>query len=319
MVTQAVVTPRPWISEGRFQDIDAQAAQYEGYGQQYQQISRGPFEGLFNTFHFGPDLVINFERANRDLAATAATPAGRYGACFLTESSPPCALNATGFAQEHVVLTPEHKCVEGKTAAGVSMYCMDVSSSLFPEDGYNMGAVGVLSDPVRMRELREVVRSGLVAFTTLESPADYPAAAYAFKASVADILWQIATRTKEGYMFGAGRCSTSRAVQVFRRARDYIHHHLPDGISVVTLCRHLGVSRRSLECVFRSVIDMGPGSYVRMLQLNRIRRDLMSDADATLSIGVIAARHGIWHWSRFSRYYRQLFGELPSETRLRLR
>jgi len=53
------------------------------------------------------------------------------------------------------------------------------------------------------------------------------------------------------------------------------------------------------------------------LQLNHIRRDLMSDASANLSIGVIAARHGIWHWSRFSRYYRLLFGELPSQTRLR--
>ena len=92
---------------------------------------------------------------------------------------------------------------------------------------------------------------------------------------------------------------------------------LADGISVVSLCKDLGLSRRSLESVFRSVIGMGPGSYVRTLQLNHIRRDLLSEAFAPLSIGMIAARRGVWHWSRFSHHYRLLFGELPSQTRLR--
>jgi AraC family ethanolamine operon transcriptional activator len=64
-----------------------------------------------------------------------------------------------------------------------------------------------------------------------------------------------------------------------------------------------------------SVIGMGPGNYIRALQLNHIRRDLMCASNAEVSIGVIAARHGIWHWSQFSHYYRLLFGELPSETR----
>jgi AraC family ethanolamine operon transcriptional activator len=43
----------------------------------------------------------------------------------------------------------------------------------------------------------------------------------------------------------------------------------------------------------------------------------MSEGSDKVSIGVIAARHGIWHWSRFSLYYRVLFGELPSQTRVR--
>jgi transcriptional regulator GlxA family with amidase domain len=77
------------------------------------------------------------------------------------------------------------------------------------------------------------------------------------------------------------------------------------------------VSRRSLECVFQSIIGIGPVNYIRILQLNLIRRDLLSDASAAASIGVIAARHGVWHWSRFSQYYGMLFGELPSETRRR--
>jgi AraC family ethanolamine operon transcriptional activator len=303
----------------RFHDIDAQAAQYQGYGQQYQQLSRGPFEGRLSSFDFGADLVINLEWANREIAASASTPSGRYGACFLAEASPPCALNATGFSQDNVVLSPENKSVEGRMSEGVSIYCMDVSLTLFPDDGQSMRAVGVLNDPVRSGVLREFVRSGLAAFIALESPANYPAAVCGFKSSLIDLLWQMSAQTGDNMITGTSRYSTARAIQVFRRAREYIHHRVADGVSIVALCRHTGVSRRSLESVFRSVVGIGPGSYVRTLQLNRVRRELMSQASGEVSIGVIAARHGIWHWSRFSHCYRLLFGELPSETRLRHR
>jgi AraC family transcriptional regulator, ethanolamine operon transcriptional activator len=313
MIADPLPNRHPWITRGHFRDIDAQAAQYHGYEQQYQQLSRGPFEGRFSSFNFGDDLVINLETANRELAASAATPPGRYGACFLTDNSPPCALNATSFSQDHLVLSPEKRCVEGRMAEGVTMYCMDLSRSLFPDDSNNVRSVGVLADPVGLRQLRGLVQTGLATFTTLESPADYPAAVCGFKSSIADLLWQLAARTTDHER--TQRYSNTRAIQIFRRAREYIHHGLADGISIVTLCRHSGVSRRSLESIFQSVVGMGPGSYVRTLQLNRIRRDLMSQGSEKVSIGVIAARHGIWHWSRFSRYYRSLFGELPSQTR----
>src|ERR1700682_2235300 len=149
METDAIVARQPWISGGHFNDIDAQAAQLHGYGQQYQQLSRGQFEGRFRTFNLGDDLGIHFEMANRDLAQSAWTPPGRYAACFLSETSPPCALNAGTFSQNGVALCPEYKCLEGKTTAGMSICCMDVACDLLPDQGYNMRTVGVLSDPSR--------------------------------------------------------------------------------------------------------------------------------------------------------------------------
>ena len=305
-----------WVSEKLFHDVDAQAAQYHGYDQRYQQLSGGPFVGRFKSFTFGDDLVIHFETANREIAASASTPAGRYGACFLAGESPPCALNAIPFSQEHVVLSPENKCVEGKMSEGVGIYCMDVGRALFPDDGAEIRTAGVLRDPSSLPKLRELVQSGIETFTCLGSLTDFPAAVCGFKSALAELLWQMtARRTDEDV--AAKRYTTNRTLRVFRRARDFIHHHLADGISIPELCKEAGVSRRSLETVFRSVIDMGPGAYIRVLQLNHIRRDLALQTDSTLSIGVIAAKHGIWHWSRFSGHYRALFGELPSETRLR--
>src|SRR5689334_20692677 len=187
-------TSPSWVSEELFHDVDAQAARYEGYGQQYQQLSSGPFEGRFRSFNFGEDLTIHWETANREIAASASTPSGRYGACFLAGASPPCALNATEFSHEHLVLSPEHKTVEGKTAAGVNIYCMDIGRALFPDEGGAIRRNGVLRDRTRLPVLRELVQSGLDSFTRLGSLSQYPAAVCGFKSSVAEILCQVSAR-----------------------------------------------------------------------------------------------------------------------------
>jgi AraC family transcriptional regulator, ethanolamine operon transcriptional activator len=317
MQSETSLVERPWISSGLFNDIDEQAAQYSGYEQQYQQMSRGPFEGRFCSYNFGDDLNIHLETTNRALAQSASTPRGRYGACVLTRDSPPCALNAETLTQDHVVHCPENRSLEGKTPEGATIYCLDLSCDILPDEGSEMRLVGVLKDASRSKELRELIQAALSTLTTLGTIAAYPAVVRNFKSSLVDLLSQMTMELTDRSRRETRPYSTARSLQVFRRAREYIHHGLADGISIVNLCKETGVSRRSLECVFRSIIGIGPVNYIRVLQLNLIRRDLMSDASAGTSIGVIAARHGVWHWSRFSQYYGMLFGELPSETRRR--
>jgi AraC family transcriptional regulator, ethanolamine operon transcriptional activator len=317
MIPDPEFHPSPWVREGYFCDIDAQAAQYRGYEQRYQQLSRGPFEGRCKSFVFGTDLAINLETANRELAQTASTPSGRYGACILADASPPCALNAQALTQHDVVLCPERKSLEGTTPEGMRIYCMDISRELFPHDEYNMLFVGVRTDPLRSRQLRELIEGGIATFVTLQSLDRCPAAVRSFKSCLIDILWQLTAKSTSANSSGPRHHNKMRALGAFKRARDYIHHGLVDGISIAELCRETGISRRALEYVFRSVVGVGPASYIRLLQLNYVRRDLLSDRSKDVCIGSIAARYGMWHWSRFSRYYRLQFGELPSQTRLR--
>jgi AraC family ethanolamine operon transcriptional activator len=228
-------------------------------------------------------------------------------------------MNAGTFSQNHVALCPESRCLEGKTAEGVSLCCVDVSRELLSDGAYHLSTARVFSDAARSRQLRELIQSGVTTFSALQSLSSYPAAVRGFKSSLADLLCQTAAQSSPKEVGTPSPHATARTVHVFRRARDYIHDGLADGISIVALCRDVGVSRRSLEYVFRSVVGIGPGNYVRALQLNHVRRDLVTGASGDTSIGVIAARRGIWHWSRFSRHYRLLFGELPSQTRLRHR
>ena len=307
-----------WIKAGRFDDVDAQAAHLHGFGQQYQQLSRGKFQGEYRSFLFGDDLGIHLEMANRELAQSASIPGGRYAICVLDEGSVSCPLNAVEFSADHVALCPEYKMLEGKTAEGMNLCCLDIASDLLPEEGYPLRTARITHDPRRARKLRELIRSGVSGFTQLDSPSSFPAATREFKSLLGDLLWELSTGSRDVHgPAPVRRDAHSRALVVFRRAREYIHHHLADGIPIALLCKDLGISRRSLESVFGAVVGVGPGNYIRALQLNHIRRDLMTPAHADLSIGVIAAHWGVWHWSRLSHHYQLLFGELPSETRTR--
>ena len=312
-----LLTLPPWIRAEQFCDIDSQAAQYRGYGQEYQQLSRGAFEGRVISFDFGGDLVVHLESANQDIAVAASTPSSRFGLCILTETSPHCTFNGATLTPDHLMVSPRGNGFVGKTAAGFNIFCMDLSRDLLPEETDDWSGAGIIYDPNGAQTLREVVESGLAPFVQPQSAEQYSVSSKGFKSSVADALWQIITRTAPDAGQRAPQCAQPRTLRLLRVAQEYIDRYLTSGISVVELCKQTGTSRRALERIFLSVLGMGPAAYIRNLQLNRVRRDLLSSDQAGVSIGDIAARYGVWHWSRFSQNYQLLFGELPSQTRAR--
>lgn len=280
-------------------------------------MSRGPFTGQVTAFELGSDFRIYFETANQDLAQAATAPAGRYAICILAATSPACTLNGAILARDHVLVCPGGKALVGKTPADVKIYCMDLSRELVVEHADDWQSVELIEDASGVRSLRDTVESGLTNFVQLQSIDQRLAAARAFKSSVADALWQASSKTAVDAARRVPGRAKPRALRLFRVAREHIHRGLTDGVSVAEVCRHTGVSRRSLECIFQWLVGMGPGAYIRNLQLNRVRRDLLLIDGEGATIGDIAARYGVWHWSRFSQSYRLLFGELPSQTRSR--
>jgi transcriptional regulator GlxA family with amidase domain len=61
-------------------------------------------------------------------------------------------------------------------------------------------------------------------------------------------------------------------------------------------------------------MGMGPISYLRRLNLNRLRQSLRQPrANEPKSVTEIALDYGFWHLGRFSAQYREMFGESPRE------
>lgn len=79
------------------------------------------------------------------------------------------------------------------------------------------------------------------------------------------------------------------------------------------VCKTLRVSPRTLRYSFEKVVGVSPGHYLLSLRLRRVRQELVEGSGVT-GIHRVAQRHGFGHMGRFALFYRQAFGEKPSET-----
>jgi AraC family ethanolamine operon transcriptional activator len=102
-----------------------------------------------------------------------------------------------------------------------------------------------------------------------------------------------------------------------RLAREYIETNRDESITMAALCKVVGVSIRTLEYSFRDVFEMTPIQFIRKRRLNAVRSALLQPRNRGRKVTTVAMDHGFWHLGRFSREYRLLFHELPSETRRR--
>ncbi len=80
------------------------------------------------------------------------------------------------------------------------------------------------------------------------------------------------------------------------------------------IAQRLGVSRRSLFASFREWPGVGPHRYLALVRLHQLRKQLRKANREDTTITGEALRLGINHLGRLSAEYRELFGELPSDT-----
>ena len=76
----------------------------------------------------------------------------------------------------------------------------------------------------------------------------------------------------------------------------------------------MGTSRRTLQNSFRYVTTANPVSYLRNLRLNVVRQRLLASPPAQLTVSQATIDAGFDHLGHFARAYKELFGELPSQT-----
>ncbi|MCP5214638.1 MAG: AraC family transcriptional regulator [Pseudomonadales bacterium] len=100
-----------------------------------------------------------------------------------------------------------------------------------------------------------------------------------------------------------------------KRAQEYIHANLEQPISISEIATASGASVRSLQNAFKHYLNTTLTLYLRHQRLYKVRHALLSAAANGLSVTDIALAHGFTHLSKFSHYYKTLFGESPLQTK----
>lgn len=102
----------------------------------------------------------------------------------------------------------------------------------------------------------------------------------------------------------------ARAVE---RALAYIADHQDEVVSVRDICSENGIALRTLNRAFNERFGVGPKAYLKRQRLSAVRTELLRSPPGTL-VTDISNQWGFWHLGQFANDYKNLFGELPSQT-----
>ena len=110
-----------------------------------------------------------------------------------------------------------------------------------------------------------------------------------------------------------GRPALSRQ-EIIRTSLEFLEEHHADPIRVGEMAAAANVSERTLRTAFQDYFAIGPVRYLQFKRLHEIHRVLRAADPDEVTVAKVLAEHGEWAFSRFASRYRQLFGELPSQT-----
>lgn len=107
--------------------------------------------------------------------------------------------------------------------------------------------------------------------------------------------------------------------KIMTRALEYVRSQKWGGLQVTDMADAADVTSRTLLRMFRQQLAMGPASYLKLRQLNIVRRELRGRHAPSKKITEIMGEHGVTEFGRFASEYRALFRERPSDTLARSR
>lgn len=106
----------------------------------------------------------------------------------------------------------------------------------------------------------------------------------------------------------------TKSEKIAMEIKQKLFKHMDGKMSINTLAKEYTISEKSLQNAFRSLFDITPNQFMRLLKLNLVHHELTQSSAAQTSVLRVAQKWGFAHMGRFSKYYRDLFGENPSVT-----
>lgn len=111
--------------------------------------------------------------------------------------------------------------------------------------------------------------------------------------------------------------SEARPSVACKQAANFLKKHACEDIRLEDVVGASGMARTSLYTEFKKHYGVTPMEYLRQERL-RLAHDILLTAKSTsVFVATVAIDCGFNHFSRFSSYYKNQYGELPSETRAR--
>lgn len=319
----AALPAQSFYAQARTRDVVEQADALPLWQQDYTQLGTGRFQGSVDSMAT-PSLQVFKEAMNRAVDEQAQAPQNTYvigvpllmqGDAYWNNMHMPCDALLT----LDVGSTLSFRTADVSEIAAVAVRASDLEAyaELVEElDWRQLFRSRAAVEPLplaqaeKLRLLFDEALTHASAYCSLATDCG-PSGHTAFELDVFALCVNAMLSTGEQRTALRQNCKVHR--YLVDRVRDCVLAQPEQPPSIGQLCLQLKVSRRTLNQAFLHALGASPLTYVRNLRLIRVRRELQQAPQSTC-IADIAARWGFWHMSLFSRYYRDLFNELPSQT-----
>jgi AraC family ethanolamine operon transcriptional activator len=167
-------------------------------------------------------------------------------------------------------------------------------------------------NPQLAKEFLAVVRPLMISAMNCLNFESTPAAMCA-ASKLLRIASLVVEQRREGESKLMGRPRFSRQ-EIIRRSQELLEQRKGEPILVGELAAAAGVSERTLRQAFQEYYGVSPIHYLHLRQLHKVHLQLKAAAPENVAVSNVLLRNGVWNFGRFASRYRQLFGELPSQT-----
>lgn len=99
------------------------------------------------------------------------------------------------------------------------------------------------------------------------------------------------------------------AADILLRAEGFFIENKPEDITIQSLCEGLAISQATLRNAFAELLSMTPREWLIARKLDIGHRLLWEGTTTTTQLAMAS---GFGHLGRFSTYYREIYGDLPS-------
>ena len=295
-------------------DDAEQVGEISGWDLDLRQLSRGSFNGEQHVLGL-EHLQLMQVSFNRKLQQLGAPPEGYLAFGLLDHHCHPFTYCGHEIGAEHVISFNQHDGFQAATHPGHHAYTIALSIeylkevSEFTGRGFDPEAEIApiftpsartntwLTDTENLfaRLKRDGIQSSDTNLQNLQFELAY------------DVISAISTENNTLFPSGKGRR------RVITRAIDYIEDNLDRDFSIQDLCIGSHTSWSTLGRAFKDEFGISPKDYILGSRLKHVRAMLRKPGQDT-TVRDAATRWGFQHLSQFAKYYRAMFGELPSET-----
>ena len=309
----------PTIMNSEIEDC-AQMAEWSrlvGWTIDYRQLGRGKFDGNFSV-DLSPGLIVTSQWSNREMVVVGDPPPQMIALVAPMKNQSLGLFRGKNLEPNDVIVGPPGDADVLRTHPDFAVGAFNISASRLEEAVQRGIGVSLAELLPRTRVVRlnpvavSVLRQAVEAMTS--GRAGHGHARQEFEDS---LLQAVAEALSTGVVPNVPETTSLKNRSSYvRAAREYIEAHLTGTVRISAVADAVQVTRRTLEFSFRDILGMKPVDYLLMSRLNLSRKLLLESSCKPQrgDVARIAQNSGLSHLGRFSRDYRDLFGEFPSET-----